>query len=270
MLLSLKRTILLSVCVIFAGAMPAFASQNTTVRIGVYNFPPVAMVNHNNEARGLLGDLLDEFRSLNQDISFKLLHTSPRRRHLDFKSGLYDVMFFEHPDWGWNSRPVAVSSPILRDEEVYVALNKEERDQSFFDNVSKRRIVAIAGYHYGFAGLETDSDELSRHFNVELTHSHRRNLDLIRADRPSVAEVAVVSRSFLNTYFSRFPGQRSEFLVSDTVDQSYELHVITRKDGPVSAESIDDLLQPLIDSGRYQELVRKHGLQLPENIPDAR
>ena len=264
MLQSLNRTILLSVCVIVAGAMPAIASQNTTVRIGVYNFPPVAMVNHNNEAIGLLGDLLAEFRSLNPDFSFKVLYTSPRRRHLDFKNGLYDVMFFEHPDWGWNSRPVDVSSPILRDEEVYVALNKEERDQSFFDRVSERRIVAIAGYHYGFAGLETDSDELSTHFNVELTH-----LDLIRADRPSVAEVAVVSRSFLNTYFSRFPDQRSGFLVSDTVDQSYQLHVITRENGPVSAEAIERLLHPLINNGRYQELVHKHGLQLPESISDV-
>jgi ABC-type amino acid transport substrate-binding protein len=79
--------------------------------------------------------------------------------------------------------------------------------------------------------------------------------------------VAVVSRSFLSTYLSRFPDQREDLLVSDTVDQSYELHAITRKNGPVSPETIESMLQPLINSGRYQELVRKHGLQLPESMP---
>jgi ABC-type amino acid transport substrate-binding protein len=271
MSMSLKRAIVLCVCVIIAGAMsaPTSASQPVNVRIGVYNFPPIAMVDHNNQAIGLLGDLLDEFRNQNEDVSFEILHTSPMRRHLDFRSGLFDVMFFEHPNWGWDSEAVNVSGPILRDDEVYVALNKKERDQSFFDRVSEHRIVAIAGYHYGFAGLETNSEKLRKQFDLELSNSHQRNLHLIRADRPSVAEVAVVSRSFLSIYLSRFPDQRDDFLVSDRVDQSYELHVITRENGPISPETIESLLQPLIDSGRYQELVRKHGLQLPDSMPGS-
>ncbi len=265
----LKRAILLYVCVVAAGAMPAFASQKTTVRIGVYNFPPVATVNHDNKAMGLLGDLLDEFRRLNEDLSFEILHTSPRRRHLDFRSGLFDVMFFEHPNWGWKSEPVSFSDPLLRDDEVYVALDKKNRDQSFFDRISERRIVAMAGYHYGFAGLETDSEALREQFDIELSHSHQRNINLIKADRPSLAEVAVVSRSFLSTYFSRFPDQRDNFLISDTVDQSYELHIIVREQAPVSIDTLKELMAPLIESGRYQELVRKHGLQLPESMPGA-
>jgi hypothetical protein len=178
-------------------------------------------------------------------------------------------MFFEHPSWSWHSESIAITGPILRDDEVYVALNKEGRGQSYFNRVSERRIVAIAGCHYGFAGLETDSQELSKHFDVELSHSHRRNLDLIRADRPSVAEMAVVSRSFLRNYFSRFPDRRGDFLISEALDQSYELHVITRKNGPVTTDTIEGLLQPLIDSGRYQKLVNKHELQLPKTMQET-
>jgi ABC-type amino acid transport substrate-binding protein len=266
--MSPKRAILLSVCVIIVGALPAFASKTTVVRIGVYNFPPIAMVDQNNQAMGLLGDLLEEFESQNNDFSFEILHTSPKRRHLDFRNGLFDVMFFEHPNWGWHSEPVNITAPILRDDEMYVALNKEDRDQSYFNRVSDRRIVAIAGYHYGFAGLETDSKELNKHFDIELSHSHRRNLDLIRANRPSVAEVAIVSRSFLRNYFSRFPDRRGDFLISDALDQSYELHVITRDNGPVTPETIESLIQPMIESGRYQKLVKKHGLQLPKGLQE--
>lgn len=264
-----KHTILLFVCFAIVGTLPAFASPNTIIRVGVYNFPPIAMVDQDDQAIGLLGDLLEEFRSQNDNVSFEILHTSPKRRHLDFRNGLFDVMFFEHPDWGWRSEPVKMTRPILRDDEVYVALNREGRDQSFFNRVGQHRIVAIAGYHYGFAGLETDSEELSKHFDVEFSHSHRRNLDLILADRPSVAEVAVVSRSFLANYFSRFPDRRGDFLISDVLDQSYELHVITRESGPISPETIESLLQPLIDSGRYQKLVKKRGLKLPESLLES-
>jgi ABC-type amino acid transport substrate-binding protein len=242
------------------------ASENTTIRVGVYDFPPVAQVNHNNQATGLLGDLLTELEAEHPELSFEIIYTSPRRRHLDFNAGLYDVMFFEHRDWSWDQDNAAMTSPILRDEEVYVALDKDNRDQTFFDNLEERRIVAIAGYHYGFAGLETGSAELNRRFDIELSFSHQRNIELIRADRPSVAEVAVISRSFLSAYFSRFPEHRDRFLISDEPDQRYELGVVIRRDGPVTADDIEDLLQPLINSGRYQELVKNHGLMLPQSF----
>lgn len=262
----LKRMILMSACLVIFFALPAFASPKTSIRIGAYNFPPVAMFDQDNQVKGLLGDVLDALRKQQPAFSFEVIHTSPRRRHLDFSNDLFDVMFFEHPDWSWNRDNIDISDPVLKDEEVYVALRKANRDQSFFDDLSDRRIVAIAGYHYGFAGLETASEELSRQFDIELSHSHQRNLKLIRADRPSVAEVAVVSRSYLNMYLTRHPEHRDDFLVSDQVDQAYQLRIITRKNGPVSIDTIERLLQPLIESGRYQDLVKKHGLQLPPNI----
>lgn len=83
-------------------------------------------------------------------------------RHLDFEAGLYDVIFFESLSWGWESLPVTATAPVLKDEEVYVALRKAGRDQSFFDNIAGRALVAISGYNYGFAGLTTDDGGTSR------------------------------------------------------------------------------------------------------------
>jgi hypothetical protein len=263
----LKRVFLLSTCLAIASAMPA--SADTDIAVGIYSFPPVASVNQRKEVEGLVGELFTELKRLHAGLSFQILHTSPKRRHMDFEAGLYDVMFFENPDWGWQDQPVETSRPLLQDQEFYVALKKPGRDQSFFDNVADRNIVAISGYHHGFAESITDNDELQAKFNLEFSHSVRRNLDLIKADRPSVADVTVVSRSFLKTYFSRFPDQRELFLISNKVDQSYELRVIARRQGPVNINQLESLLQPLIESGRFQELAKKHGLQLPSNIAGA-
>ncbi|MDI9243661.1 transporter substrate-binding domain-containing protein [Marinobacter sp. CHS3-4] len=271
MITVLKRPLALSIYLAFICTQPAFASSHgeliaSPLKVGVYDFPPIAMVRKKHQAKGLLGDLLGELEKTHEGLDFQVVHTSPMRRQLDFRTGLFDVMFFEHPTWSWGSEAIEISYPILRDDEVYVALNKDDRDQSFFDNIRKRRIVAIAGYHYGFAGWETDSEKLRKNFDIELSHSHIRNLYLIEADRPSVAEVAVVSRSFLNQYLDEHPNKQNLFLVSDKVDQSYELNVITRHSGPVDVQQIERLLKPLIESGRYQEMVRQHGLQLPTGM----
>lgn len=187
------------------------AERNITV--GVYNFPPVASVTPDGEATGLLGDLLAEMEQFHEGVSFRVFHTSPKRRYLDFEAGLYDVIFFENPDWGWENREITISRPILADEELYVALNKPGRDLSFFNNIEDRAIIAMAGYHYGFAGFETDNDALQKKFAIEFSDSHSRNLELIKADRPSVAEVAIVSHSYLQMHLASHPGDWNKLLI---------------------------------------------------------
>ena len=244
-------------------------SAQTEIAVGVYDYPPIASVNSKNQAEGLLGDLLRELDSTNNNVTFRVVYTSPKRRHMDFHAGLYDVIFFENPSWGWENLPVSTSRPILMDDDIYVALSKPGRDQSFFDNITERHIVAISGYHYGFAGLSTDNAELEKRFSIEFSHSHSRNLELIKADRPSLAEVAVVSRSYLQSHMNNHPEDRGRFLVSDSPDQTYLLHIMARKNGPIDTDNLEQLLSPLFKDGRYQQLVGRRGLQLPPGIPDS-
>lgn len=263
----LLKTALLYLCLPIALGFTAKVSSETEIAVGAYHFPPVAAIHDHNKAAGLLGELLAELEAAHQDVTFRIVHTSPQRRHLDFEAGLYDVIFFESLDWGWESRPVDATAPVLADEDVYVALNKPGRDQSFFDNIADRNIVAISGYHYGFAGLSTNNAELKERFSIEFSHSHGRNLSLIKADRPSLAEVAVISRSYLQMYFEQNPEDSGRFLVSDVADQRYLLRILARKDGPISHKRLEQMLAPLIEQGRYQQMVRSHGLQIPADLP---
>ena len=247
---------------IMLAAAPVFADE-TEITVGVYHFPPIASVDDNGEPTGLLGDLLQELEQANPTVSFRVFHTSPKRRYLDFEAGLYDVIFFESPDWGWTKRNVDISRPILADEELYVALKKPGRDDSFFDDLEQRSIVAISGYHYGFTGYETDNSVLEQKFNIEFSDSHSRNINLIKADRPSVAEVAIVSHSYLQRHLARHPEDWDKLLVSREPDQRYQLSIIARKGGAASADEMLRLLAPLVDNGRYRQIVENWGLQLP-------
>jgi ABC-type amino acid transport substrate-binding protein len=150
----------------------------------------------------------------------------------------------------------------LADEELYVALKKPGRDSSFFDDLHNRSIVAISGYYYGFAGYETDNSVLEQKFNIEFSDSHARNMNLIKVD-PSVAEVAIVSHSYLQRHLARHPEDRDKLLISNEPDQRYQLSIIARKGGAASADQMLELLAPLVDNGRYRQLVENWGLQLP-------
>ena len=247
---------------IMLAAAPVFADE-TEITVGVYHFPPIASVDANGKPSGLLGDLLQELEQANPTVSFRVFHTSPKRRYLDFEAGLYDVIFFESPGWGWTKRNVDISRPILADEELYVALKKPGRDDSFFDDLEQRSIVAISGYHYGFTGYETDNSVLEQKFNIEFSDSHSRNINLIKADRPSVAEVAIVSHSYLQRHLARHPEDWDKLLVSREPDQRYQLSIIARKGGAASADEMLRLLAPLVDNGRYRQIVENWGLQLP-------
>lgn len=247
---------------IMLAAAPVFADE-TEITVGVYHFPPIASVDANGKPSGLLGDLLQELEQANPTVSFRVFHTSPKRRYLDFEAGLYDVIFFESPGWGWTKRNVDISRPILADEELYVALKKTGRDDSFFDDLEQRSIVAISGYHYGFTGYETDNSVLKQKFNIEFSDSHSRNINLIKADRPSVAEVAIVSHSYLQRHLARHPEDWDKLLVSREPDQRYQLSIIARKGGAASADEMLRLLAPLVDNGRYRQIVENWGLQLP-------
>ena len=241
-------------------------SADTVITVGVYNFPPIASVNAANQAEGLLGDLLNQLEAVHADLSFRIFYPSPKRRHLDFQADLYDVIFFESPKWGWSGLETSVSAPVLTDEELYVALKKPGRTLDFFDNIADHRIVAMSGYHYSFADFETDSDILQQRFDIEFSSSHSRNLQLIKADRPSVAEIAIVSRSYLQQHLSENPGDWDKLLISDQPDQQYDLSIITRQDGPVNADDMMTLLAPLVANGSYRMLVERWGLQLPQGF----
>ncbi len=244
-------------------ATASVQADETEITVGVYHFPPIASVDGSGQATGLLGDLLQELEHAHPTVSFQVFHTSPKRRYLDFDAGLYDVIFFESPDWGWTEKDVDITRPILADEELYVALKKDGRDSSFFDDLNKRSIVAISGYHYGFTGYETDNSVLEQKFDIEFSDSHIRNINLIKADRPSVAEVAIVSHSYLQRHLARHPEDWDKLLISSEPDQRYQLRIIARKGGAASADQMLELLAPLVDNGRYRLLVENWGLQLP-------
>jgi ABC-type amino acid transport substrate-binding protein len=236
---------------LLAGLSPAWAA--TLVKVGAYEFPPFV-----EGRRGVTHDLVALLNEVQSDYRFVVTATSARRRYQDFDRGAFDLMFFESLQWGWEGRPIDSTPPYLRgDGEVYVALAAPGRDQSFFERLSARSLVVVNGYHYGFADYVSDKDQLRKRFDITFADTPEAMLRMLFAGR---AEVAVVTRSYLDAYRMRDPKQVPELLVSERFDQLYAHAALLRKGGPISATTLDGLIKTLDRTGRLTELWARHGI----------
>lgn len=229
------------------------------VRVAGYDFPPYVEIG-DDSVSGLTLDLLERLDERLDDYHFEFMEMASRRRFRQFDAHGYDLMLFELPDWGWEEIGAEMTPVLARDSDVYVAHRREGRDQSFFDEVHERRLLGYLGYHYGFAGLETDSEHLEENFDIVLSRSHERNLQLILLDRSDVGEVAILTRSFLDSQIADNPEYRDRLLISERADQEFYLRGMLHPDSKLPIEELNSAIRQLEESGELADLRRQYHL----------
>jgi len=248
------KRILLSWVFFLAFSPSAYSAEE--VRVIGYQFPP--FVNH--AGAGVTKALIKVINESQSDYRFSFHLTSPARRYRDLSSGKGDVIFFEMPEWEWTEKniPIETSREILGGGEVYVALQKPQRDQAYFEDIPSKRISAILSYHYGFAGFNSDRQWLEKNFDIYLTSSHTTNIRILLAGR---VDVTVVSEAFLHNYLKAQPDLKDKIMVSEKRDQTYSLKALVRKGGPISVDWLERCLDKIKKTGQLQELAREYGLE---------
>ncbi|MNF33833.1 Bacterial extracellular solute-binding protein, family 3 [compost metagenome] len=243
-------------------ALPSMAAEQ--VRVGAYHFPPYAVKPESAAPRGVLPELLAALNALQSDYRFTLVPTSVTRRYRDLESGRFDLILFESPGWGWQNTAHAALELHIEDAEVYVALVEPGRDQGYFDQLEGKRLALYSGYHYGFAGFNADQQFLREKFAAVLTYSHDSNLLMLMRHR---ADIAVITRSYLQSYQRRHPERSKALLVSQRVDQYYQHHALFRRQSPLTPEIFAALLLALNRDGQLDALLQRYHLVVPEPLP---
>ncbi|MGH8353021.1 MAG: substrate-binding periplasmic protein [Pseudomonas sp.] len=236
---------------------PAVAAQ--LVRVGAYHFPPYAVKPESRKPEGLLPELLQLFNQAQGDYRFELTATSVARRYRDFQQARFDLILFESPSWGWQNIETGSVDLEIEDAEVYVARAQPGRGQDYFDELKGKRMALYSGYHYGFANFNADQDYLIRQFNAVLTYSHDSNLLMLLRDR---ADIAVITRSYLQIYQERYPEEGAGLLVSERIDQAYHHHALLRPQAPITPQAFAALLETMRANGQLGQLLGRYHLSL--------
>ncbi|MDR6605727.1 transporter substrate-binding domain-containing protein [Pseudomonas synxantha] len=245
--------------------IPSQAAQ--LVRIGAAHFPPYTVRPESGADTGLLPQLVEALNASQSDYQFVLVPTSIPRRFGDFKQDRVDMAIFENPAWGWEDIPHTAVDMGLEDAEIFVAQRLPDRQQSYFADLNGKRLALFSGYHYEFANFNADPEYLAKNHNATLTYSHDSNLLMVLRDR---ADIALVTRSYLNDYFLRNPDVAKKLLASDRIDQVYHHYAILRPTAPISGEAFGKLLQGLRDNGQMLRIFDPYKIAIvpiPHNEP---
>jgi ABC-type amino acid transport substrate-binding protein len=241
--------------------LPTQAAQ--LVRIGAAHFPPYTVRPESGADTGLLPQLVEALNALQSDYQFVLVPTSIPRRFGDFKQGRIDMAIFENPAWGWKDIPHTDVDMGLEDAEIFVAQRQLEgsatRQQDYFADLKGKRLALFSGYHYEFANFNAEPQYLIKNYNATLTYSHDSNLLMVLRGR---ADIALVTRSYLNDYFLRNLNVANELLVSDRIDQVYHHYAILRPAAPISGEAFGRLLQGLRDNGQMLKIFEPYKIAI--------
>lgn len=239
---------------------PGAHAEPRTVTVGGYEFAPYVEIDEAGKASGLTLDLLDAMNAFQTDWRFVFVVTSPSRRYKDFAEGRWDMILFESPEWGWTERglPVEATEPFVTGGEVFIAQARPGRGQDYFASLKGRRIVGMRGYHYVFAGFETDPEILARTFDMVLVNSNQASIEMVLKGR---AEIAVVTDAYLRRYLSANPGARTRLLVSERMDQEYRHRALLRRGSQPGAAEIQALLAAMARQGRLDPLWQAYGMR---------
>ncbi len=159
--------------------------------------------------------------------------------------------------WGWKEKGIQPSKVYLKGGEVYVALRKKGRTQSYFKNFENKRMIGMLGYHYGFAGFNSDQMFLKKKFDMGLTKSHDSSMKMLLLDR---GDIAVFTKSWLSGYLKNNPETKRKVIISKKLDQTYKHTILARFGGTPSIKEINQILNILERTGKLKKLWNKWGL----------
>lgn len=232
-------------------------NQQTVIKVGGYIFPPYVQES-NGKFVGLTLDMIEMMNAFQSKYRFVFVPTSPMRRYEDFKNGVYDMIFFESTDWGWQGMEVEASKVFAKDYEVFVAAASKDHDQQFFDILKDKSLLVYLGYHYPFAGYNSDPAYLLEKFNARATVSHEANVRSVIADR---ADLAVVTKSYLSKFLMNNPSLIPKIMISTRIEQVYNHTVLVKKGISPSAAAINKLITSLEKPGYISILLGKYGIE---------
>lgn len=244
----------------FSYAASPSQTYSRVVKVGVVEFPPYIQIEANGQVKGMIAVLFEFLNSTQKEYYFQPVVTTAMRRHRDFKNETYDLSFFDNIDWGWDKNTVDATNVFMTGKEIYIALKKPERGETYFSDFSQKSMVGMLGYHYGFAGFNSDPNYLRKKFNMQTATSNEGSIKMILFER---GDIAIVSDAFLNDYLKRHPEDRPKILVSEKVDQKYTHTIIVRKGTRPNVQEMNVLLEKFKQSKQFKDLQDKYGIQHP-------
>lgn len=232
-----------------------------TLKVGAYVFPPY-FEKEDGTKSGALVDLISLLNLSQSTYQFEIYETSPKRRYQDFINGKYDIIFFESPLWGWTdySEKITFHGNDIVDQEVFITSTEKFKKfgDSYFNELKGKSIGVYLGYHYKFAGYNSDENYLKKQFNAYVSSSHIRNIIGVSKGR---LDLAIVTKSYIDKYLFENPTLKESIYVSKTYDQQYLMKFGYKSEKSFSSDKLKMAINKVLASPQFQDILKKYFLK---------
>lgn len=224
------------------------------IKVGGYLWTPFIELAGRNY-QGLTLDLIDAANAAQGDFEFEFVLTTPENRHKDFYNKKFDMIFLDDRDWGWNAYPVEASQILAKGTELYIALKKTGRTQTFFQEMQSKSLSAVKGFQYSFAGNNINEDYLKEHFNIRLNDEPQQVIQDVLSGK---SEIGVINSLSLQYAFAKDPKIKNSILIAKKIDQDFVLQILARKNGAMTIEQVNLMIDRMKKDGTLVKLWEKY------------
>ncbi len=250
-----RRSILLSAASPLLGTGLAraneAAAQAITVQMVSEPWAHLLYSGRDGRAEGPMADFIARMNAVQPRFRFELSLVPRLRVDLLLAQGQAHVYPFRTLAWTDPKLGLLASRTLLQTGDLYIA----RRDNALggarvFDDLARRSLAGVRGYHYGLFGNNADPAYIHRHFKAQLLASNEAVLAFVQLGR---AEVGIVPELIVAKAL-RDPVLREQLIVAKQFDSRVELSHLLRPDGPISVAEMNAVVDPLIAAGALAPL----------------
>jgi hypothetical protein len=166
------------------------------------------------------------------------------------------MMMFENLAWGWASKKLDKklnqSSILMTGGEVFITSKTMKKDQTYFKSMTDKTMIGVLGYHYKFAGFNSNQEYLKKNHRMVLTTTQD---SIIKAVAVEHIDIGIITKEYLVKFLKENPSFEKKILISERYDQIYEHRIIFRKETEGLAVSfMEDLIRKLKLHPKFIEL----------------
>lgn len=234
------------------------AQARIKVVVATDSWAQLMYLDSRNVPSGDLADFIDRMNQVQTRFQFELA-IYPRLRvdrvFIDKEADVYPLRttLWTRPELG-----LLPTRTIFTSGDIYFARrNNRFGGHKVFDDLAARTVAGVRGYHYQLFGNNADENFIRKHYNAYLFSSNEGVIRFVLADR---ADVGIVPEVIMAKYL-KDPKVRQQLIVAERYDSQVALSHLVRKDGPISVEEMNIIIDLLIKTGDVKKLKDRLSIQ---------
>jgi ABC-type amino acid transport substrate-binding protein len=230
------------------------AQAQTRVAVATESWAQLMYLDSKNVPQGVIADFVNRMNEVQDKFRFELTIYPRLRLDQVFMDKQADVYPLRTVAWTRPELGLLQTRTILTSGDVYVARRTNRfGGRKVFDDLKKRKIAGVRGYHYQLFNNNPDETYVKKHFAAYLFSSNEAVVHFVLADR---ADIGIVPEVIVAAYLED-PTMRDKLIIGERYDSRFELSNLVRKDGPVSVDEMNAIIDLMVKSGDVDKLKAK-------------